>query len=478
MRFFSADKKTIIVGLFVLVMLLSLGALAACQPPDEHDGGTGRDEIVSSLTFADSFGQTDLPNPGRIIENSGDFIYAMDWLAFYRISEETAFEISDGYAGGIESIFREFSGLRDLTELADVYPLSLGREYYNDYKIITLTLRPTDIADKEPDIIDTSAEFILPFDYNPNLNKRASDYDSFAIMSAACSVAVTTGEQLWYAAEHGYRPVPTAGSTAEKIYREAKDVLRRIVSDDMTDYEKLKAIYNFLTCEVRYDRATADGGGGEAYRAQCYYLEGVFFNRFAVCDGKAKAYCLLAAMEGIEAVRVTDFNDDFQGHSYNYVNLDGKWYLSCATYGSAEMNFGTDDNPDIKIVPQYNMFLTSVDTSLGDGWTYDSGMFPEIKAAVETEPFDYWAFTAINVSDNLQNLVISSADGLAAVLEAVESQKQTLTNTMVEFRLEGEQTVDEIYDIISAEFEEYDVFLVQSRPLDSGIYGVIFCRAG
>ena len=105
-------------------------------------------------------------------------------------------------------------------------------------------------------------------------------------------------------------------------------------------------------------------------------------------------------------------------------------------------------------------------------------MFPEIKAAVETEPFDYWAFTAINVSGNLQNLVISSADGLAAVLEAVESQKQTLTNTMVEFRLEGEQTVDEIYDIISAEFEEYDVFLVQSRPLDSGIYGVIFCRAG
>ena len=174
-----------------------------------------------------------------------------------------------------------------------------------------------------------------------------------------------------------------AGSAAEKIYREAKDVLRRIVSDDMTDYEKLKAIYNFLTCEVRYDRATADDGGGEAYRAQCYYLEGVFFNRFAVCDGKAKAYCLLAAMEGIEAVRVTDFNDDFQGHSYNYVNLNGKWYLSCATYGSAEMNFGDEENPDVKIVPQYNMFLTSLDTSLGDGWTYDSGMFPEIKAAFE-----------------------------------------------------------------------------------------------
>ena len=67
MRFFSADKKTIIVGLFVLVMLLSLGALAACQPPDAHDGGAGRDVIVCCLTLAASLGQTYFAHPGTII---------------------------------------------------------------------------------------------------------------------------------------------------------------------------------------------------------------------------------------------------------------------------------------------------------------------------------------------------------------------------------------------------------------------------
>ena len=66
----------------------------------------------------------------------------------------------------------------------------------------------------------------------------------------------------------------------------------------MTDVEKVAAIYDWIVNEVDYDYAVASlgtGSGTSGYNA--FYLEGVFDDKRAVCDGKSKAFALLCGME-------------------------------------------------------------------------------------------------------------------------------------------------------------------------------------
>ncbi len=165
---------------------------------------------------------------------------------------------------------------------------------------------------------------------------RAENFDGFAIDSVAETLAVYNSEELWWALARGYRPTfPLENSKAETFYNEAKRILRHIVHDGMTDYQKLLAIYDYLVDAVEYDYdAYYSSGDGWHGKDACYYLEGVFESSRAVCDGKSKALVLFCRIEGIECVR--DFGeklDTGMGHAWNYVKLDGVFYLVDTTAG-------------------------------------------------------------------------------------------------------------------------------------------------
>ena len=450
--------------------------LAGCANKLPAEPAPTYEEISTAYAFADTLPETDLPRPQRTIASAEDFVYALDYLAFYRIDREVAFDVAEAYAATFAGIYREFSRVLNITSLADVYPVNLVWEHYAGYRIIAVDLRITPIAGLAPEQVDTSASFLLPFDYNPQRNARSPDFEDFPLYNGSRgSVSVETGEQLWYAVNLGYRPLPEEGSAAEGLLDAAESVLRRIVSDEMDDYERCKAIYQYLTCEIRYDRATAAAASPDAVNAQCYYLEGVFFNRYAVCDGKAKAYCLLAGLEGIPAVRVTDFKENFVGHAYNYVKIQGNWYLSCTTFGASVVDFGTEEAPDRRIVPQYNMFLTSTETPYGDAWGYDSQMYPEIRDSIEEGFFDYWGYTDVPVGSGYQTLAVSSAAELTRLLEGIAAGRATMENTIVEFRLEAAaDTVDAMMDAVESAFAGYEVQFLQCRPAELQIYSAVF----
>ena len=471
---FSAWKIKTIKKL--ISVAIAFGFIFAAFGCGSKDAQPTYEQIAAQCTFADRLPETDLPRPARTINGEQDLVYALDYLAFYRISSEISFDIGEEYAKTFTGIYREFTRVFAITSLAEPYPVSLDQQYYDDYKIITVRLRISEIADVAPEEIDTSVPFVLPFDYEPQLNARAADYNGFETeKSGKSEVLVETSEQLWYAVNRGYKPVPAEGSAAETIYNEAKNVLRRIISDDMYDYEKVKAIFNFLSCEVRYDSVTANAASADADRAQCYYLEGVFLNRYAVCDGKSKAYCLLAGMEGIPIVRVTDYKANHVGHSYNYVQVQGNWYLSCTTFAASVLDFGEEGAPEKRIVPQYNMLLTCVETPLGSGWGYDSEMYTDIKNSIEDGFFDYWGYTEIEVGGETKTLAVSSAEELKSILFAISENRASMENIIVEFRLQDcSDDIDDIIDIISPAFAEYNVQYLQNRPLELDIYSVVF----
>ena len=160
------------------------------------------------------------------------------------------------------------------------------------------------------------------------------EFDSFVSDNQFLYQEVSSSEELYWAVENRVTPICETGSRAETIYNIAKDVLRNIISDDMTDYEKALSIFDWICKETSYDydSLSADYYSGiAATLTPGYYLEGVFMTGYAVCDGFSKAYSLLCNMEGIECIRIVGDalagydaidNEVWGGHAWNKVALD------------------------------------------------------------------------------------------------------------------------------------------------------------
>ncbi|MEG1791779.1 MAG: Ig-like domain-containing protein [Clostridia bacterium] len=191
---------------------------------------------------------------------------------------------------------------------------------------------------------------------------------------------VTSTNMLYKALQWGYKPqiVGENATTINKVYAEARKVLNKIIIDDMTDYEKVHAIYDWLCFDVTYDTDLSEMpvnrpvgmtenqyvlyALNEKMKFYGYYLEGVFLNpkdRRAVCDGKAKAFVLMCGMEGISAIRVSGVANG-GGHAWNKVLLDAdengeaEWYFIDSTWGDSTVSGQFE-------VLSHNYFLASDD---------------------------------------------------------------------------------------------------------------------
>lgn len=190
--------------------------------------------------------------------------------------------------------------------------------------------------------------------YSEVENKR----ESLPIDEKTETMNVANSNDLYRVVSNGFKPVFAADESGQKLqalYNKARKVLIDYISADMTDVEKIAAIYDWIVNEVDYDYAVASlgtGSGMSGYNA--FYLEGVFDDKRAVCDGKSKAFALLCGMENIKAIRVSGYaNSNIAavpdsekakyGHAWNKVlvdaNNDGEreWYVVDTTWGDVEV---------------------------------------------------------------------------------------------------------------------------------------------
>ena len=252
---------------------------------------------------------------------------------------------------------------------------------------------------------------------------RAKDYDDFAINSRQKTFEVYNSEELWWAVEHGYKPVfPLEGTRAELIYERAKMILRDIVSDGMTDYEKALSVYEYLISAVSYDYdsyynpSSADSEKNNT----CYYLEGVFEQGRAVCDGKSKAIVLLLGIEGIDCVRAFGTQLDGQvGHAWNYVKIGDNWYMIDTTEGDDRFENGSAVS---------DFFGGQLET-VG----YESFLIPAYTHCERYEYTDMWShlisqdknyaypedYFEVNLKNSDYDFIINSSSEVNSILDAV-----------------------------------------------------------
>lgn len=177
------------------------------------------------------------------------------------------------------------------------------------------------------------------------------------IDSAKESMLVTNSNELYRAVSNGFKPTfenNADGKALAALYQKARDVLLNYVEKDMSDLEKVAAIYDWIVNAVDYDYAVASATGGNTSKYNAFYLEGVFNDHRAVCDGKSKAFALLCGMEDIKALRVCGYaNENLSslaekdrtnptyGHAWNKVliDVDGdgvrEWYAVDTTWGDS-----------------------------------------------------------------------------------------------------------------------------------------------
>ncbi len=115
------------------------------------------------------------------------------------------------------------------------------------------------------------------------------------------------------------------------ILNEAEKVLGEILRQDMSDFEKEKAIYSWVADTVDYDYSHYDIMT-ETPR-ESYTPYGGLINHSAVCLGFATTFQLLMDMEGIECITVIGAAyKSGEDHAWNMVRLDGEWYCADTTW--------------------------------------------------------------------------------------------------------------------------------------------------
>ena len=112
------------------------------------------------------------------------------------------------------------------------------------------------------------------------------------------------------------------------VEKKAKEILGSIITPTMKDYEKEKAIHDYVVNNSRYD---IENYNANTIPSESYSDYGVLIKGVAVCDGYAKAMFRLLNDAGVKTLYVIGTADG-GGHAWNIVQLGGQYYQLDTTW--------------------------------------------------------------------------------------------------------------------------------------------------
>lgn len=177
----------------------------------------------------------------------------------------------------------------------------------------------------------------------PSYEAYPLEYASRALASFTYRMNTATGGYQ-ITAQVQYVPV-----TDESRYVDQKEqeIIAKIITEDMTELQKVKAIHDWLVLNLEYDESLTRFDQYTALR-----------DGMVVCSGYALLSYDLMERAGIRAYVITgrvyqeihpDTPPEFLGHAWNIVRVDGIWYHYDATWD--------DPTPDEKGRVLYDFFL-------------------------------------------------------------------------------------------------------------------------
>lgn len=153
------------------------------------------------------------------------------------------------------------------------------------------------------------------------------------------------------------------------LYDIAVSWLEENITEDMTDYEKCTAIYNYLSGNVLYSNDLLNALNTSFTFDRGITAYGAMVDKLTICQGYADAFDMLTSMLGMECVQIYGFGDNAP-HNWNMIKMEDHWYHVDCTYGNA---FGVGDNTCSKA------YLFASDVQLQKTHRWDRDSFPAAK---------------------------------------------------------------------------------------------------
>ena len=238
--------------------------------------------------------------------------------------------------------------------------------------------------------------------FTPTESKRSADYNDFVTEKSVIEVLVRNTNELYMCAEGGAKPIfATNNYQAEESYNRAKEILREIINDDMTDFEKALSIYDYINYVSVYDSYYQSN----IYNDRRFWLNGPLLGGVGVCDGIAKLYSLMCNMEGIKCVKITGYTEDEyglpSGHAWNKIYIDAdndgtkEWYNVDLTW---DEGFQFANNGSIYEASTHEYFLLS-DAQFTNHYAYNDNY-------VADNDFNYYENYKVQYTDEQNGAII------------------------------------------------------------------------
>lgn len=168
-----------------------------------------------------------------------------------------------------------------------------------------------------------------------------------------------------------------------EMNNQLEQVAQKIISENiypgMTEFEKVKAIHDYVVLNTAYDYDNYLNG---TVPDPSYNIYGLLLYGRAVCDGYAKTMVYLLEKIDIEVLYVDGYGDG-ELHAWNKVKIDGQWYSMDVTWD--------DPAPNREGYVRYNYFLIP-DSKLDDDHSWDNTNLPQAtdtKYLFMTDMWDY-----------------------------------------------------------------------------------------
>ena len=156
----------------------------------------------------------------------------------------------------------------------------------------------------------------------------------YLVYLAPTNVSFTQSADGWQFTVTYYCAYWTTAQQEAELDTEIERLVQELeLKSDLTDYQKISAIYNYICSNVDYDY---EHKKDDSYALkQTAYAAAV--HKTSVCQGYATLFYRLALEAGVDCRYITGFSGEY--HAWNLVKLDEQYYYVDATWDSEAFQY-------------------------------------------------------------------------------------------------------------------------------------------
>lgn len=156
-----------------------------------------------------------------------------------------------------------------------------------------------------------------------------------------------------------------------ELNNKIEEIINSEIKEGYSDFQKEYAIVNYLLKNCQYDY---EGYYKDDIKWECFTAYGALVNNLCVCQGYAESLKLLLNACGIYCEVVTGTaGEKNEGHAWNIVNIDGKYYQIDTTWmdtEGGEYKFEYFNLSDEKMSQNHYYDKTNINQSINDDFNF------------------------------------------------------------------------------------------------------------